>query len=955
LPINFEGQRFHLTRTDLGTIPYFSDDPQSTFRRMVMTSMPANNAEPDIESLERIFQLVADAPESRQDSLLAELCPDLEVQGLVRSLLKADSSDGLVIDKELFSPPVELNLGEQIGPYKLLQKIGEGGMGVVYMAEQSVPVRRKVALKIIKPGADSKQVLARFAAERQALSMMEHPNIAQVFDAGATESGRPYFAMELVKGRSITHYCQEQQLSIRERLELLMTVCHAIQHAHQKGIIHRDLKPSNVLVTEYDGRPVAKVIDFGVAKAIENPLTEITLFTGFGQIVGTLEYMSPEQSRMNQLDVDVRSDVYSLGVLIYELITGSTPIAKERLRTAAWDEMLRIIREEDPPLPSTRLSDWERDDRGAPEGSAQATNSQVTRTRAERQKLSRLVRGELDWIVMKSLEKDRSRRYASPGEMAKDIHSFLTGDVVSACPPSMLYRLQKTFKRHKLAVLTTGLVALALILGLAGTTWQAWRATKAERIANVERDFAKEQAEKAAKAERLAQVEATKLRIMDEFFQTDLLGLEKGTSLLLPGETSDPNLTLGQLLDRARKRLNENHEKYGDQSNNRRQVKLLLVRSYSSIGRLDEATSLLEEIVAELKNDQGDQNVETLQYVGSLAQLYIQQYRWWDALACYEEAYLGRQRLLGEQDPRTLGALHNVANILSKLGFYEQSVVNYRLRLKLEQQSQGDAAPWIAEYQAQLGRLLAWLGEPEEANELMLQAISYYRQQQNVPKLQQALTRLGMACLQFEQFSEAKRALAEACDLSNQPGIADGYRSATQFAYAVACLMAPSSDAQGAAPLPIQDAFKSFIAHSPITSAPVADDLQLFASCLQRKGKLDQAEQFLRLALAIIKRYSIHGTRRSEVLADLADISNHRGDHQKTKELLLQAVECLADTERYPSKYNQTPEFEAARDKLFKTLADRLVQVHQELGDDDGAKTWQTKMKTGFKVEFKEL
>lgn len=906
------------------------------------------NTQPNIESLQRIFEMITEAPESRQESLLVELCPETEVQEQVRKLLKADSSDGIVIDKELFAPPIELNLGEQIGPYKLLQKIGEGGMGVVYMAEQSVPVRRKVALKIIKPGADSKQVLARFAAERQALSMMEHPNIAQVFDAGATESDRPYFAMELVKGRSITQYCQEQQLSIREKLELLMTVCHAIQHAHQKGIIHRDLKPSNVLVTEYDGRPVAKVIDFGVAKAIENPLTEITLFTGFGQIVGTLEYMSPEQSRMNQLDVDVRSDVYSLGVLIYELITGSTPIAKERLRTAAWDEMLRIIREEDPPLPSTRLSDWERDDRGAPEGSAQATNSQSTRTRAERQKLSRLVRGELDWIVMKSLEKDRARRYASPGEMAKDIHSFLTGDVVSACPPSMSYRLQKTFKRHKLAVLTTGLVALALILGLAGTTWQAWRATKAERIANVERDFAKEQAEKAARAERLAQVEATKLRVMDEFLQTDLLGLEKGTSLLLPGETSDPNLTLGELLDRARKRLNENHEKYGDQSNNRRQVKLLLVRSYSSIGRLDEATSLLEEIVAELKNNQGDQNAETLRYVGSLAQLYTQQYRWWDALACYEEAYLGRQRLLGEQDQGTLGALHNLANTLSILGIYEQSVVRYRLRLKLEQQSQGDAAPWIVEYQARLGRLLARLGEPEEANELMLQAISYYRQQQNAPKLQQALTRLGMACLQFEQFSEAKRALAEACDLSNQPGIADDDRSATQFAYAVACLIAPPSDSQAAAPLPIEDAFTSFIAHSPMASAPAVDDLQLLASCLQRKGKLDKAEQLLRGALAIINRYSFHGTRRSEVLADLADISYHRGDHQTTKELLLQAVECMADTERYPSKYNQTPEFEAARDKLFKTLVDRLVQVHRELGDQEAAEVWQAKQETGF-------
>jgi serine/threonine protein kinase len=926
-----------------------------------VTILPANHAQPDIESLERIFQLVTDAPESHRESLLAELCPDPDVQGLVRDLLKADSSGGLVIDREIFPAPVELNLGEQIGPYKLLQKIGEGGMGVVYMAEQSVPVRRKVALKIIKPGADSKQVLARFSAERQALSLMDHPNIAKVLDVGATESGRPYFVMELVKGRSITQYCQDQQLPIRDKLELLMTVCHAVQHAHQKGILHRDLKPSNVLVTEYDGRPVAKVIDFGVAKAIESPLTEITLFTAFGQIVGTLEYMSPEQSRMNQLDVDVRSDVYSLGVLFYELITGSTPIPKSRLRTAAWDEMLRIIREEDPPLPSTRLSDWQRGNDDASSGPAQGKSSQ-----AERQRLSLLVRGELDWIVMKALEKDRARRYASPGELAQDIDSHLKGDIVKACPPSLMYRFQKTFKRNKLAVLTSGLVLLALILGLAGTAWQAWRATKAEQIANDERDFAKEQAEraflaernaererdiakeqaeKAQKAERIAQIEANKLRVMDEFLQTDLLGLEKGTSLLVPGGSSDPNLTLGTLLDRARKRLDENHEKYGDQPNNRRQVKLLLVRSYSSIGRLDEATSLLEEIVADLKKSPGDQNVETLNYVASLAQLYLQQFRWWDAVACYEETYLGRELLLGEQNPSTLNALHNLANTVSILGIYQQAVERYRLRLKLEQQSQGDNAPGIAEYQARLGRLLARLGETEEANKLMLQAIEYYRQQENKSKLQQALTRFGLACLQLEQLSEAKRALAEACDLSNQIRIADDDRSETQLAYTVACLMAPSGKAQDLAPMPIKEAVASFIANSVMRTAPTIDDMQLLANCLQREGNFDLAEQLLRKALAVLDRHSFYGTRRSAVLADLADIAEQRCDHLKTKELLLQAVECLADTEKYPSKFNQEPEFEAAREKLSSTLADRLARVHRELGDQAGAEAWQEKVK----------
>ncbi len=929
--------------------------------------MPANNAEPDIESLERIFQLVADAPKSRQESLLDELCPDLEIRGQVRDLLRADSSGGLVIDKELFSPPIEMNLGEQIGPYKLLQKIGEGGMGVVYMAEQSTPVRRKVALKIIKPGADSKQVLARFAAERQALSMMEHPNIAQVFDAGETESGRPYFAMELVKGRSITHYCQEQQLSIREKLELLTTVCLAIQHAHQKGIIHRDLKPSNVLVTEYDGRPVAKVIDFGVSKAIENPLTEITLFTGFGQIVGTLEYMSPEQSRMNQLDVDVRSDVYSLGVLIYELITGSTPIAKERLRTVAWDEMLRIIREEDPPLPSTRLSDLERDDRDVSESSGEAkSNGQTKGTRAERQKLSRLVRGELDWIVMKSLEKDRARRYASPGEMAKDIRSFLTGDVVSACPPSMLYRLQKTFKRHKLAVLTTGLVVFSLILGLAGTTWQAWRATKAESIANAERDLAKEQAEKAAEAERAAQLEAekaaeaereaqreaAKLRAFDEFLRRNLFGWQDARQMFDP-TTADPNITLSELLDRARERLANDNDTSEERTSNQLYLKLWLSRSYWRIGRYADATSLHEEYVDELRKTLGEQHDFTLQYVVQMAQIYGQQFRWWDALASYEEAFLGRRSSLGEQHPETRTSLSNVANALRILGLYEQSAVRYRQLLEIAQRSKDD--PLTAKCQAQLGHLLDRLGQSEEAEQLVRQAIESFRQQQDNASLYNALCEFGLARLRRGLSSEAQQTLAESCALGRK--LTDGEKATTPFeqeemqlAHAVACLMVATSQSSEEPSIPIEEAVAALMKQAAKKLATVVDDSQMLASCLQQNGKLDQAEQLLRRALGVCTKISLHGTRRSAILADLAGIAEHRGDHLKAKELLLQAVEFKADTERYPSEYNQAPEFETARAKLFSSLADRLVQVHRELGDHEAAAVWQAKMEADIKT-----
>src|SRR5207248_5780586 len=289
-------------------------------------------------------------------------------------------------------------VGSSVGPYKLLEQIGGGGMGVVYMAEQVHPVRRKVALKIIKPGMDSRQVIARFEAERQALTMMEHPNIAKVLDAGTTDAGRPYFVMELVKGIPITDYCDQARLSTRQRLELFVQVCHAVQHAHQKGVIHRDLKPSNVLVTLHDDKPVVKVIDFGIAKATGQPLTDKTLFTNFAQLVGTPLYMSPEQAALSGLDVDTRSDIYSLGVLLYELLTGTTPFAKDRFREAGYDEVRRIIREEEPPKPSTRLSTL---------GQAATTVSAQRQTDPKR--LSQLCRGELDWVVMKCLEKDRDR------------------------------------------------------------------------------------------------------------------------------------------------------------------------------------------------------------------------------------------------------------------------------------------------------------------------------------------------------------------------------------------------------------------------------------------------------------------------------------------------------------------------------------------------------------------
>ncbi len=387
-------------------------------------------------------------------------------------------------------------VGTAIGAYTLREQIGEGGMGLVFVAEQTHPVRRKVALKVIKPGMDSRQVVARFEAERQALALMDHPNIAKVLDAGTTPEGRPYFVMELVKGEPVTDYCDRNRLNLRQRLELFLQVCQAVQHAHQKGVIHRDLKPSNILIAVHDVTPVAKVIDFGIAKAVGQSLTDRTLYTAVAQFVGTPLYMSPEQAGQSSLDVDTRTDVYALGVLLYELLTGTTPIDPETFRKAGLDEVRRIIREDEPPRPSARMSTLK----------AAVLSTVADKRGADPRRLARQVRGELDWVVMKCLEKDRNRRYESASALAADVQRYLGDEPVSACPPSAGYRLRKLARRNKVALVTASIVAVALIAGTAVSVWQAMRADAARRYADERlQEESKAKAEADAHSQRAAE------------------------------------------------------------------------------------------------------------------------------------------------------------------------------------------------------------------------------------------------------------------------------------------------------------------------------------------------------------------------------------------------------------------------------------------------------------------
>jgi serine/threonine protein kinase len=530
----------------------------------------------------RIFlDMVENHPPDQWDGILAEACgQDSDLRERVAALLCAHKVSDPLLDPVGASattnvPPLAERPGTEIGRYKLLEEIGEGGMGVVYMAEQREPVRRKVALKIVKPGMDTKAVLTRFETERQALAMMDHPNIARVLDAGSTESGRPFFVMELVKGIPITQYCDQHKLTPRERLRLFVPVCEAIQHAHQKGVIHRDIKPTNVLVAPYDDRPVPKVIDFGLAKAAGQSLTDKTAMTGFGAVVGTPEYMSPEQANLNNLDIDTRSDVYSLGVLLYELLTGTTPVDRKSLDEAAFLEVLRIVREVEAPRPSTKLS------------SSDTLPSIAANRNTEPAKLANLMKGELDWVVLKALEKDRERRYETANSLARDIQRYLSDEVVEARPPSTGYRLRKFARRYKVHVIAASMVLLALVAGITGTTVGFIRAEQQRQFAEQEQRRI-ETLEQLAN-ERLIQVEAEKNKVEEEK-RAALSTLDAlATAYLSAGKLNQAIKLFEQVRDARMKKLGADHPDTLSTLRN-------LARAYMMAGNLPQAIALYDQV-----------------------------------------------------------------------------------------------------------------------------------------------------------------------------------------------------------------------------------------------------------------------------------------------------------------------------------------------------------------------
>jgi serine/threonine protein kinase/tetratricopeptide (TPR) repeat protein len=604
----------------------------------------------------------------------------------VAALLDAHQSSDPLLDVAIAPDTVDAPLcterpGIQIGQYKLLEEIGEGGMGTVFMAEQTSPVRRVVAIKIVKPGMDSKAVLARFEVERQALSVMDHPNIARVLDAGSTDSGRPFFVMELIKGIPITKYCDQHRLSLRQRLELFVPVCEAIQHAHQKGVIHRDIKPTNVLVAPYEGRAVPKVIDFGLAKAAGPSLADTTLMTRCGTVVGTPEYMSPEQADLKNLDVDTRSDVYSLGALLYELLTGATPVDRKSLDGAAILEVLRIVREVEPPRPSAKLV------------GSDALPSIAANRKSEPDKLVRLMRGDLDWVLLKALEKDRTRRYGTAHDLARDIRRYLSDEVVEARPPSTSYRAWKFMRRHKMRVAAAGMVLLALLIGIAGTTAGFLRAEQQRRFAENQQRRAEDMETLAN--ERLSQVEAEKKKVEEEK-QAALTTLDAlAKAYMTAGKLQQAIKLFEQVRDAQVKKLGaDNPATLGTVSN--------LAAAYLIAGRLPQAIKLYEQARDVFSKKMGTDQPETLVTLSNLAVAYRVDGKLQQALPLFEQSASGIGKLgypykHAEQIiPRTIGAYETA-------GQFDMAVTWRRKWLPVLKQNAGAESLAYAGEMASLG------------------------------------------------------------------------------------------------------------------------------------------------------------------------------------------------------------------------------------------------------------
>ena len=738
----------------------------------------------------------------------------------------------------------------QIPNYRILDRIGTGGMGEVWSAEQERPIRRKVALKVIKLGMDSLQVVARFEYERRALALMSHPNIAAVYEAGTTPDGRPYLAMEYVPGESVTTYCRRHRLAIRERLELFLKICDGVQHAHQKGIIHRDLKPSNVLVTIQEQEAVPKIVDFGLAKATAQHLTEETMHTAIGVLIGTIEYMSPEQLDPTGLDVDTRSDIYSLGVILYKLLVGSVPFEKGELLGSGFDALRRVICEEEPSRPSTRLSHVHET---APEIAIERSQQHAT--------LVKRIRGDLDWITLKALEKDRTRRYRTVNALAMDIRRHLANEPVVARPPSTVYKVQKFVRRHRAGVAAALVVALALVGGAIGTTAGLLRALRAERRATLEAETARQVSDFLVELFRFAD----------------------------PDETQGESITAREILDEGSQRISR---ELRQQPTTQARLMNTMGTVYRHLGLYEESQTLLEEALALRRSQLGDDTVEVAESLADLAELDLLEGRFSRAQAQAERALAIRESALARDSPEVADSLVLLGWILANQSKHVDAIAHFERALRIRESVLGADSTGVAESQHGLGFSYWQLGEYDPAEQALRRALETYER-----VLGRADSRAGRALNDLAAFYQGQGRHREALPLLQRalaikervvgPGHPDVALSLNNLAIAYAFDDRPTeAEALFQRALGILESAHGADHH--LTALGLAN----LAWINYRQGELDEAEALYERAFSTYRRtIGLNDRNVGILLQDWSQLHADRGQLAEAGRLLEQAAE----------------------------------------------------------------